>query len=126
MENNEISNGVSQEKPTGVENIWDIKIHERISEVLELIERDKNYNTEDIDEEEITSALVGQFNNLPEDAVSKESFLTTIEQKIRTIIIKKKEARIGEGFSKTMEEIRKIEKRAHGIDGNISKISKAA
>ncbi|MFA4941781.1 MAG: hypothetical protein WC582_04295 [Patescibacteria group bacterium] len=111
---------MNQEKPEKIEgNLEDLEIREKISDILELIKKDKDYNPEDINEEEIITSLLSQFNDLREDHIAKEGFLTTLEQRARIIILKKRSNNARKKFTDTMEEIHKIEK-------NISGFSKAA
>ena len=111
---------MNQEKPEKIEgDLEDLEIREKISEILNVVKKDEDYNPEDINEEEITSALISEFNNLREDHIAKEGFWATIEQRARIIILNKKCDDARKKFADTMEKIHKIEK-------NISETSKAA
>ncbi|MDD5290871.1 MAG: hypothetical protein PHZ04_02025 [Patescibacteria group bacterium] len=118
---------MNREKPKNIEgNLEDLEIREKISDILEIIRNDRDYNPEDIDEEEIISTIVDQFKAIEKNHIAKESFLLTLEQKIKIMIVKKTEARIREKFSKTIREANEIEKKIHGGDGDIPKIPQAA
>ncbi|MDD5031470.1 MAG: hypothetical protein PHR36_00275 [Patescibacteria group bacterium] len=118
---------MNREKPEVIKgDLEDLEIREKISDILGSIKKDRDYNPEDIDEEKITASLIDEFNHLPKDSsISKEGFLTTLEEKIRIIIIKKAEARIKERVLKTMGEFGEIEEKIHGKDKNVSEIPKA-
>lgn len=118
---------MNREKPQEIEgNLEDLEIREKISDILKLIKKDKDYNQEDINEEEIISAILNEFNSLSKNHIAKEGFLTTLEEKIRIMVIKKMEARLKEKFLNTVGEIHKIDEKIHGKDENIKEISKAA
>jgi Zn-dependent peptidase ImmA (M78 family) len=111
---------MNREKPREIEgDLEDLEIREKISDILKSVKKDKDYNSEDIDEKEIISALISQFNNLREDHIAKEGFLTTLEQRVRIIILNKKSDDARKKFTDTMKKI-------HEIENNISGISKAA
>jgi hypothetical protein len=101
---------MNDEQLPKAEDIWDKEINKRISETFELIKKDEKFNIDDIDEKAITSRLIGEFNNLPENPSIKEGFLATTEEKIKIIILTEMEEKAKKKFMDIDEKIRKIGK----------------